>query len=97
MTEAAEIHHEREARQGRYFADIEGSERQAELTWNECGGVRHATHTFVPPALRGRGIAARLVEAMIADAREQGFRIAPDCSYVRSYFDDRPELAELRA
>ncbi len=97
MTDSIEIQHEGNASEGRYFARIDGSEQQAELTWSERGGVRHASHTFVPPALRGRGIAARLVEAMLADARKQGFRIAPDCSYVRGYFDDRPDLAELRA
>lgn len=97
MTDSIEIQHEGSASEGRYFAAIEGSEPQAELTWTDRGGVRHATHTFVPPALRGRGIAARLVEAMLADARAQGFRIAPDCSYVRGYFDDHPELADLRA
>ena len=55
------------------------------------------TYTFVPEPLRGQGIAEKLVKAMIADAREQGFRIAPDCSYVDTYFRRHAELSDLRA
>ena len=39
----------------------------------------------------------RLVEAMIADARANGFRIKPDCSYVAAAFQKHPEWADLRA
>ena len=51
----------------------------------------------VPPALRGQGIAARLVEALIEDARSEGFKIIPTCSYVAAQFDRHPEWADLRA
>ena len=92
-----DVRHEGGAGSGRYHATIEGALREAELTWVERGGVRHATHTYVPDEARGRGVAEKLVKAMLADAREQGFRIAPDCSYVDTYFRRHPELAELRA
>lgn len=82
---------------GRYYANVEGASREAELTWVERGDIRHATHTYVPDEARGKGIAEQLVKAMLADAREEGFRIAPDCSYVATYFRRHPELAELRA
>ena len=82
---------------GEYRATLEGSDATAKLSWTERGGVRHAEHTFVPPEFRGKGVAAELVKALIEDAREQGFTIAPDCSYVESYFNRHKELAELRA
>jgi hypothetical protein len=47
--------------------------------------------------MRGRGIAGKLVQAMAADARTQGFRIVPRCPYVASWFDRHPEEADLRA
>ena len=53
--------------------------------------------TFVPPADRGRGIAARLVEAAIAYARSQGLRIIPSCWYVALWLRDHPEHADLVA
>lgn len=99
MSDSSEITVERQGDEskGAYVVDLPGVERQAELTWVERGGVRHANHTFVPPEMRGKGVAAKLVEALIADAREQGFRIAPDCSYVEAAFRRNPDWADLRA
>jgi predicted GNAT family acetyltransferase len=83
--------------EGEYQAQVEGSDRIGRLTWIARGGARVAEHTLVPPAIGGRGVAAKLVEAMIADAREQGFKIAPLCSYVDVAFQRHPEWADLRA
>ena len=38
-----------------------------------------------------------LVDEMIADARENGFRIVPECSYVVAAFARHPEWADLKA
>ena len=94
MSDTITIEHEGGETAGRYFARVEGAPRDAELTWR---GDDKVTHTFVPTAARGKGIAEKLVKAMIADAREQGFRIAPDCSYVDTYFRRHAELSDLRA
>ena len=99
MSDSTEITVEREesGTHGAYVIHLAGVERQAELTWVERDGVRHANHTFVPDEMRGRGIAGKLVDALIADAREQGFRIAPECSYVAAAFRRNPDWADLRA
>jgi len=60
-------------------------------------GVMHMTHTVVHPALQGRGIAARLVEAAFAYARAEHLKIDPLCSYVRVYMQRHPETESLRA
>jgi len=39
-------------------------------------------HTFVPPSLRGGGIAAKLCDHAFDYADEKGFKIVPSCSYV---------------
>ncbi len=39
-------------------------------------------HTFVPPELRGHGIAALLTQAALAWARQQQLQIHASCSYV---------------
>jgi predicted GNAT family acetyltransferase len=80
---------------GAYRASIDGA--TAELTWRALGPVRIADHTFVPPQLRGKGIAMELVEALVADAREKGFTIEPRCSYVEAAFRRHPEWADVRA
>ncbi len=86
---------------GEYHAEVEGSEDIGRLTWvmrGDAGGdVRVAEHTLVPPAIGGRGVAARLVEALVADARNQGFRVDPACSYVEAAFRRHPEWADLRS
>ena len=97
MSDTIEIQHEGNETEVRYFTSVEGAAREAELTWRAEGDVRHATHTFVPTEARGQGLAAKLVKAMIEDAKEQDFRIAPDCSYVEGYFRRHPELSDLRA
>lgn len=77
---------------GRYVAHIAGESVTGHLEWEPRGeGVRVATHTIVPPAIGGRGIAALLVERLVADAREHGFRIVPQCSYVEAKFARNPD------
>jgi predicted GNAT family acetyltransferase len=67
---------------------VEGQRCVAE--YHLRGRVLHVTHTAVPPALQGRGIAAALVEAVLAHARGEGLHIEPDCSYVRAYLQRHP-------
>ncbi|MFM5885795.1 MAG: GNAT family N-acetyltransferase [Novosphingobium sp.] len=82
---------------GEYHAHIAGETAIGRLTWVQRGAVRIAEHTLVPAEIGGRGVAARLVEALIADARDQGFTIEPACSYVEAAFRRHPEWAALRA
>ncbi len=82
---------------GDYIVKLDENDSVARLSWTDRSGIRHAEHTFVPAEHRGKGIAAELVKALVADARRQDFKIAPDCSYVASYFRRHKDLAELRA
>ena len=82
---------------GEYRAAVAGSSAIGRLTWTKQGKVRAADHTLVPPEIGGRGVAGKLVEALIADAREHGFKIDPQCSYVAVAFKRHPEWADLRA
>ena len=92
------ITHQDRGDSGRYVAQVAGSEHSGHLDWVARGeGVRAATHTLVPPAIGGRGVAAKLVEAMVADARAEGFKIDPRCSYVEVMFRRHKEWADLRA
>jgi predicted GNAT family acetyltransferase len=86
-----------DAAAGEYHAHVDGETAIGRLTWVRRGEARDAEHTLVPNEIGGRGVAARLVEALIADARDQGFRIIPSCSYVAVQFRRHPEWADLRA
>ena len=54
-------------------------------------------HTYVPPALRGRGLAAVLVQAAMSEARSRGWRIVPHCTYVAAFIEHNPEFGSLVA
>jgi predicted GNAT family acetyltransferase len=97
MTDPANITHEESEHGGVYSVEVAGSARPAVLTWQKRGDVRLVDHTFVPPEARGQGLAGKLVEAIVADAKAQGFKIAPQCPYVVTAFGKHPEWADLRA
>jgi uncharacterized protein len=61
------------------------------------GGVMHMTHTLVPAALRGRGIAAHLVQAALDHAKARELKVNPVCSYVRLYMERHPDTRGLWA
>lgn len=52
-------------------------------------------HTYVPPRLRGRGLAAALCDAAYAHASRCGLRIRPTCSYVRDVYEPRAAARRL--
>lgn len=43
----------------------------------------NVNHTFVSDELRGQGIAGKLVDRIVAFARDEGKKIVPTCSYVK--------------
>jgi len=88
---AAPIEHLPE--RGRFQARVDGHLSVAD--YHLAGGVMHLTHTEVHPALQGRGIAAKLVEAALAHARANGLKVKPLCSYVRTYLRRHPQYQDL--
>jgi predicted GNAT family acetyltransferase len=82
---------------GRYFIKL-SPDAEAEMTFRKAdNNTIVVDHTGVPPAFEGRGIAAKLVNKMIQDARKDGFKITPLCSYVVAQFRRHPEWADLHA
>ena len=86
-----DIHHDAIA--GRFTADVNGHRCEADYQLRH--GVMHLVHTAVPRALQGRGIAAALVDAALAEARRQGWRVRPVCSYVQTYMRRHPDTQNL--
>ena len=61
------------------------------------GDTMWVVHTEVPPALEGRGLAARIVADVFAHARAAGLRVVPACSYVRAWAHRHPDVADVMA
>ena len=80
----------------RYELSRDGA--SAVLEYEEAGGgVAVFTHTFVPEALRGQGVAAELVRFALDDARARGWKVLPQCGYVDVFMRRHREYADLRA
>jgi predicted GNAT family acetyltransferase len=91
----SDIVYETSGNRGRYVLRQDGAE--AELTLSIAGpDLVIADHTGVPDAFRGQGVGVKLVERLVADAREKGFKIVATCPFVTAQFRRHPEWADVR-
>ena len=77
----------------RFEATVEG--RLCVADYDQRDGEITFTHTFVPPELRGRGIAERLVRTALEYAQSEQLRVIPACSYVAIFIQRHREFAPL--
>jgi predicted GNAT family acetyltransferase len=87
------VHHNRDSH--RFEAEVGGELCVAD--YEVRGEEIIFTHTFVPPALRGRGIAEKLVRVALEHARSERLRVVPACSYVAAFIARHPEYRPLLA
>jgi predicted GNAT family acetyltransferase len=91
--QATQVQHD--AARQRFVADVDGVE--AELDYEQHGQLICLTHTGVPPAIGGRGIAADLVRTALEYARSKGLKVKPACTYAAAYIERHPQYADLVA
>ena len=91
MPEAVTVRHNVPAH--RYEAVVEGHLSVCE--YEVVGDRMVFTHTLVPPALRGRGIAEQLVRTALAEARTAGRKVVPACDYVAKFIARHKEYQDL--
>lgn len=70
-------------------------ELAALITYGRKGTMLALTHTETRPGFERRGYAKKLVEHVLATAREEGTAILPFCPYVRQYLVDHPDQIDL--
>lgn len=79
----------------RVFLEEEGKV-VAEINWAFLEEkVIDVNRTFVDESQRGKGLAEKLVLAVIEIAEKEELKIVPSCSYVENYFNKHEELASL--
>jgi uncharacterized protein len=79
----------------RFYAVVDGYE--CVLDFTVVNEVMTITHTGVPAAVAGRGIAGELMQSALAAARSTNWKVIPACSYAAVYFKRHPEMADLLA
>ncbi|MBN9597691.1 MAG: N-acetyltransferase [Afipia sp.] len=79
----------------RFELDVDGT--TAFANYRLSPGKVIITHTETPPALRGRGIASRLVQGALELIRADGMKVVAGCSFVADYLDKHPEFADVAA
>jgi len=67
------------------------------LDYRLDGDTMTITHTGVPDAVGGRGIAADLSQKSLETARARGWKVRPLCSYVAHYISRHPQFQDLLA
>ena len=82
--------------QGQCFEAIVDGQRCV-ADYQRHGDVVRLTHTFVPPALEGRGIAGQLIHAALTWADAEKLKVDPQCSYAAMYVQRHPEWRRLVA
>jgi len=77
----------------RFYTQVDG--QLCVLDYTLRGLTMTITHTGVPAAVGGRGIAAQLMSTALDAARRQGWRVLPVCSYACAYMRRHPDTADL--
>lgn len=95
MNRSGDIHVRHNVAGNCYEALVKNERCVAEYVMNE--GRLIFTHTFVPSALRGQGIAEQIIRYALDDARSKGLKVTPACSYVARFIDRNRGYQDLLA
>lgn len=88
---SAAVAHDPSAR--RFALGVDGHE--AGLDYQLLDGWMVITHTRVPAAIEGRGVASQLTRAAFEHARSEGWKVRPACSYAAAWARRHPEFRSL--
>ena len=75
--------------------ELGSGEGLAVLEYRRQGDRLYLTHTEVPEALAGQGLASTLARAALEHARAARLRVVAWCPFVRVYLRRHPEYAAL--
>ncbi|MER3546561.1 MAG: GNAT family N-acetyltransferase [Rhodanobacteraceae bacterium] len=86
-----EVRHDSAAH--RFSVEVEG--HTGTIDYELRDGVMTVTHTRVPEAIGGRGVAAELTRTALDTARANGWKVIPQCPYTAAYMRRHHEFGDL--
>ncbi|VXC81340.1 GNAT family N-acetyltransferase [Sphingomonas sp. 8AM] len=72
-------------------------DRRAVAAYQLEGNTIVFTHTVVPPEIEGRGVGTKLIRGALDIVRDRGWKVVPQCPFVRAYIEKHPEMRDLLA
>jgi predicted GNAT family acetyltransferase len=75
--------------------ELQDDGHTAFLLYSKTGGSLRLIHTEVPEALRGKGIASKLVKGVLRLAQQNRLSIIPSCPFVAQYIKRHPDYFSL--
>ena len=79
----------------RFEIDISGKLAYAQYILSN--NVMNIHHTYTPPELRGRGIAATITKFALDYCKANGLKVIPECPYTHEYIYQHKEYMDLLA
>lgn len=79
----------------RFVVDSDGE--QSVLDYRLEGDLMTITHTGVPNALSGQGLAGDMTRAAFEMARAKGWKVVPVCSYAAGWVEKHAEFKDVLA
>ena len=73
------------------FVLTDGNEQLAEMVVTIIDQDLIVSHTEVSPKAEGQGLAKKLLDAMVAYARNEKLKVVARCSFVHTQFKRHPE------
>lgn len=90
-----EIQHQFDGRKGSFYIE-EGAKRFAEMVYVMAGPKKLIIeHTEVDDSLKGQGIGAKLLEALVDYVRKEEIKVLPLCPFAKATFKKRPDLQDV--
>lgn len=79
----------------KYEYHIDG--HTAYITYDDQDGMMHLTHTIVPDALAGKGLAKLLLEDVLQEIKKANKKAVAQCSYIVKYQEKNPQTSDIFA
>ncbi|UCN00746.1 N-acetyltransferase [Sulfurimonas sp. SWIR-19] len=67
----------------------------AYISYDDQNGEMHLTHTIVPEALAGKGLARTLLEDVLKEIEKANKKAVAKCSYIVKYQEKHPDKSHL--
>lgn len=76
---------------------VQAGDQLATAAYERSGGTITFTHTSVPEAAEGQGVATAMARAALDYARAEGLTVVPACGFFVGFMEKNPQYEDLRA